>query len=271
MSIQSDLNISYSSRYSYTPIKIRSLYIYYRHLDKHLFHFKLLRVLDMEDCSITSKITGDLICSRKLTVSGLSPSCCTKEIFEGIKKVKKLAICGRKEEYPTNLKWIDNLKYLQDLESPSIATKGMLYTMAKTRFFSLTSPDYFPQKLKKLKLSFTCLPWEYMSIISKLPKLEVLKLKGGALLGDEWKATGSQDHFPSLERVNITDCNLLKEIPQGFADSKTLELIELHKCDPSLVAFAEKIQEKHEDCGRNKLKVTAFDSGKYIYLSTYYI
>ncbi|KAL3339075.1 hypothetical protein AABB24_027948 [Solanum stoloniferum] len=124
-----------------------------------------------------------------------------------------------------------------------------------------------------------------MSIISKLPELEVLKLKGGALLGDEWKATdqivfpklrfllldnlflekgetttGSHDHFPSLERVNITYCNLLKEIPQGFADSKTLELIELHKCDPSLVAFAEKIQEKHEDCRRNKLKVSAFDS-----------
>jgi len=161
--------------------------------------------------------------------------------------------------------------------------------------FSLTSSDSFPQKLKKLKLSYTSLPWEYMSIINKLPELEVLQLKCEAFLGDEWKATdqigfqklrflllddlnlekwtttgaGSHDHFPSLERVIITDCKFLKEIPQGFADSKKLELIELHKCDPSLVAFAEKIQEKYEDLGRNKLKVTAFNSGKYIYLSTF--
>ncbi|KAH0692744.1 hypothetical protein KY285_019841 [Solanum tuberosum] len=289
-----------------------------RHFNEHLFHFKLLRVLDMEDSIITSKITGELVCLsvvalpkdiwqmsqlRHLSargiylsspgdkvlgnlqcVSGLSPSCCTKEIFEGIKKVKKLAIYGRKEEYPTDLKWIDNLKYLQDLESLSITAK-MFYDTDKTRLFSLTSPDSFPQKLKKLKLSYISLPWEYIFIISKLPELEVLQLKGGTLFGDEWKATdqirfpklrfllldnlllekwetttGSHDHFPSLERIIIIDCHFLEEIPQGFADSKTLELIELHKCEPSLVAFAEKIQEKHEDLGRNKLKVTAFDS-----------
>ncbi|XP_015165424.1 putative late blight resistance protein homolog R1A-3 [Solanum tuberosum] len=353
MSIQSDFNISYSSRY--TSIKIRSLYISYIYFSKDLFHFKLLRVLDMEDSIITSKITGELVCLKYLAmwpsatcvelpisnlwnlqslifnkgssgyflhsvvalpkdiwqmsqlrhlsargiylsspgdkvlgnlqcVSGLSPCCCTKEIFEGIKKVKKLAIYGRKEEYPTDLKWTDNLKYLQDLESLSITAK-MFYDTDKTRLFSLTSPDSFPQKLKKLKLSYISLQWEYISIISKLPELEVLQLKGGTLFGDEWKATdqigfpklrfllldnlllekwetttGSHDHFPSLERIIIIDCHFLEEIPQGFADSKTLELIELHKCEPSLVAFAEKIQEKHEDLGRNKLKVTAFDS-----------
>nr|AAV31175.1 Putative disease resistance protein, identical [Solanum tuberosum] len=355
MSVQSKIDDLYSSQY--TPIEIRSLYGYYNCFKKGVFHFKLLRVLDLEVHNIItlSKITGDLVCLRYLSVmtndkfvnlpitnlwnlqtlilvknafnfylhkvvtfpkeiwqmsqlrhlcaigislsspgdkvlgnlqsvSGLSPSCCTKEIFEGIKKVKKLAISGRKEEYPTDLKWIDNLKYLQDLESLSIAIQYW-YIINSTRFFSLTSPDSFPQKLKKLKLSRTCLPWEYMSIISKLPVLEVLQLKRYAFRGHKWKATDqigfqklrflllenlmldkwtittvSHDHFPSLERVLITDCIYLKEIPQGFADSKKLELIELHRCDPSLVAFAEKIQEKHEDLGRNKLKVTAFNS-----------
>uniref|UniRef100_M1BQW9 Disease resistance protein n=1 Tax=Solanum tuberosum TaxID=4113 RepID=M1BQW9_SOLTU len=357
-------SIYYSSQY--TPIKIRSLYGYYKYFSEGLFHFKLLRVLDLEGetASTLGNITGDLVCLRYLSVmthdtfailaitnlwnlqtlildkkslsrifhkivtfpkeiwqmsqlrhlysigislsspgdkvlgnlqsvSGLSPRCCTKEIFEGIKKVKKLAIRGWNGEYPTDLKWIDNLKHLQDLESLSIEIQYWS-TINGTRFFSLTSSDSFPQKLKKLKLSRTCLPWEYMSIISKLPELEVLKLKYDALVGDEWKATdqiglpklrflllanlnlekwrttaGSHDHFPGLECVIITNCKFLKEIPQGFADSKKLELIELHKCDPSLVAFAEKIQEKHEDLGRNKLKVTAFNSGKYIYLSTF--
>ncbi|KAH0678788.1 hypothetical protein KY284_019873 [Solanum tuberosum] len=229
---------------------------------------------------------GDKVLGNLQSVSGLSPCCCTKEIFEGIKKVKKLTIRGSKEEYPTDLKWIDNLKYLQHLESLSIETTELLHTINRTcGFFSLTSPDSFPQKLKKLKLSYTCLPWEYMSIISKLPELEVLQLKSDAFLGDEWKATDqigfqklrflllddlnlekwttttvSHDHFPILERVIITDCKFLKEIPQGFADSKILELIELNKCDPSLVAFAEEIQEKHKELGRNKLKVTASNS-----------
>ncbi|KAH0692725.1 hypothetical protein KY290_020856 [Solanum tuberosum] len=258
---------------------------------KEIWQMSQLRHLYAIGISLSSP--GDKVLRNLQSVSGLSPSCCTKEIFEGIKKVKKLTIRGEEEEYPTDLKWIDNLKYLQHLESLSIAIQ-YLHTFAETRFFSLTSPLSFPQKLKKLKLSYTSLPWEYMSIINKLPELEVLQLKCEAFLGDEWKATdqigfqklrfllladlnlekwtttaGSYDHFPSLERIIITNCKSLEEIPQGFADSKTLELIELHKCDPSLVAFAEKIQEKHEDWGRNKLKVTAFDSGKYIYLSTY--
>ncbi|XP_049392109.1 putative late blight resistance protein homolog R1B-14 [Solanum stenotomum] len=234
---------------------------------------------------------GGKVLGNLQSVSGLNPRCCTKEIFEGIKKVKKLTIRGSKEEYPTDLKWIDNLKYLQHLESLSIAIRQMPSTMYRTGFCSLTSPDSFPQKLRKLKLKYTCLPWEFMSIIIKLPELEVLQLKSDAFLGHEWKETdqigfqklrflllaklnlekwtttaGSHDHFPRLERVIITDCKFLKEIPQRFADSKKLELIELHKCGLSLVAFAEEIQEKHKEVGRNKLKVTASNSGK-IYLS----
>ncbi|KAH0695028.1 hypothetical protein KY290_020860 [Solanum tuberosum] len=307
MSVQSKLDDRYSSRYlsvmtndKFVNLPITNLWNlqililvkntlnFYLHnvvtFPKEIWQMSQLRHLSALGISLSSP--GDKVLGNLQSVSGLSPSCCTKEIFEGIKKVKKLAIRGRKEEYPTDLKWIDNLKYLQDLESLSIAIRVMLYTMNKTEFFSLTSPDSFPQKLKKLKLSFTCLPWEYMSIISKLPELEVLQLKTAAFLGHEWKATdqvigfqklrfllldnlnlkkwtttaGSHDHFPSLERVIITDCTFLKEIPQVFVDSKNLELIEIHKCDPSLVAFAEKIQEKHEEWGRNKLKVTASNS-----------
>ncbi|KAH0759797.1 hypothetical protein KY290_023290 [Solanum tuberosum] len=251
-------------------------------LYSNIWQMSQLRHLYAIGISLSSP--GDKVLGNLQSVSGLSPSCCTKEIFEGIKKVKKLAIRRRKGEYPTDLKWIDNLKYLQDLESLSIATQ-FWYMINSTKVFSLTSPDSFPQKLKKLKLYRTYLPWEYMSIISKLPELEVLQLKRSAFRGYEWKATDligfqklrflllaklnlvkwtttafSHDHFPSLECVIVTNCKFLKEIPQGFVHSKKLELIELHKCNPSLVAFAEKIQEKHEDLGRNKLKVTAFNS-----------
>ena len=43
-----------------------------------------------------------------------------------------------------------------------------------------------------------------MSIISKLPELEVLKLKSGASLGDEWKAT-DQIGFPKLRFLLLDD------------------------------------------------------------------
>ncbi|TMW91147.1 hypothetical protein EJD97_014707 [Solanum chilense] len=363
MSVQSIIDFSNYRRY--TPIEIPSFYMLYNVVifDPKVFHFKLLRVLDLEVHNIVglNEVTRYLVCLRYLNVgiayvhfvdlpitnlwnlhtlilgksfikntlmrkvftfpkdiwqmsqlrhlyakgirlcspgdnkvlgnlqsiSGLSPCCCTKEIFEGIKKVKKLVIRGTREDCPTDVKWIDNLNYLQHLESLSIENIDFIYDMNKIEFFSLTSPDSFPQKLKKLKLSRTYLPWECMSIISKLPELEVLKLKISSLIGNEWKATdqvgfpklrlllldnlyltkwenttGSHDHFPSLERLIITNFSFLKEIPQGFADSKKLELIELHYCNPSLVDFAKNVQVEHEEVlGRNKLKVTAFNTG----------
>ncbi|WMV40479.1 hypothetical protein MTR67_033864 [Solanum verrucosum] len=144
----------------------------------------------------------------------------------------------------------------------------------------------FPPNLKKLTLCKTFLLWEDMAIISKLPKLEVLQLKAQAFECNDcngetvwevtdmgfpvlkffllewldleyWRAT--DDYFPCLERIIIRNCNKLKEIPQVLADSVTLQLIELRGCS-SLVTFATKIQENHEDLGNNILKVDAFDT-----------
>ncbi|KAF3667853.1 hypothetical protein FXO38_08381 [Capsicum annuum] len=50
-------------------------------------------------------------------------------------------------------------------------------------------------------------------------------------------------------------------MPQGFADSMTLQQIELHGCRLSLVTFAEQIQkEQLESSGSDMLKVYAFDT-----------
>ncbi|XP_016464692.1 putative late blight resistance protein homolog R1B-14 [Nicotiana tabacum] len=235
-------------------------------------------------CSPRMVSVEHLVLRNLRNVSGLSPSCCTKEIFEGIKKVQKLGILCTRKEYPRDPKWIDNLQYLPELEELSIATQGYLFEREEVECFSLTSPDALPLNLKKLKLSKTYLQWKYMAVIGKLPKLEVLQLKDHAFVGNEWKATDqvrfhelkfllldclylrnwrttdSNDHFSSLERVIIKGCNFLKEIPEGFAGSKNLELIELHKCTPSVVAIAQKIQEKHEYYGRCKLKVIDYDT-----------
>ncbi|OIS99625.1 hypothetical protein A4A49_08232 [Nicotiana attenuata] len=91
-----------------------------------------------------------------------------------------------------------------------------------------------------------------MNSFSKLPNLEVLELKDHAFLGDEWEVTETgfpklkfwlleylfirywrstdDDYFQCLEHVYIKDCRFLEEIPEGFADSVTPQLIELHQC-----------------------------------------
>ncbi|XP_075102907.1 putative late blight resistance protein homolog R1A-3 [Nicotiana tabacum] len=361
---KSERSTHFSSRfYNLDHSKLRSLSLYHSdmYLDVAHFHFKLLRVLDMEEnrffdfpiaildlvflryLALTFKRSGQLPISKLLnlqtltvrplsyisdwsmslpneiwklsqlrhlhcwcmylespqtvsgnkvknlvlesiqTVSGLTPSCCTKEVFEGIKKVKKLEIAGKAEEFHSTTGWENNLKYLKELETLNVAVWHrlvMFRSNAVPRSIN-PSPGSFPPNLKKLTLSGTCLPWNCMNIFSKLPNLEVLELKDHAFVGIEWEVTemgfpklkflllehlflsywtATDDYFQCLERVYIRDCVYLQEIPEGFADSVTLQLIELHKCCLSLVIFAEQIQETHEELGNNLLKVYAFDS-----------
>ncbi|KAH0645884.1 hypothetical protein KY284_033768 [Solanum tuberosum] len=223
------------------------------------------------------------ILENLLNVSGLNPSCCTREIFERIRNVKKLGVLGGSDEFFDEPEWLDNLKYLHELEALKIAAGGYVL---KCSGFRLPCADSFPQNLKMLTLRHTFLPWEDMTIISKLPKLEVLQLKSSAFyaeVGSEemWEVTemgylelkfllldnldimywrAADDYFPCLERVIIRYCRHLEEIPQGFADSMTLQLVELHQCSPTLVNFAEQIQKEQEDLGNNLLKVYAFDN-----------
>ncbi|KAM3270826.1 putative late blight resistance protein R1A-10 [Capsicum chacoense] len=210
------------------------------------------------------------------SVSGLSSRCCTKESFEGIKKVKKVQIFDTVHEIYSKLKCLDNLICLHELEELSI--EGYIYS-----FIRLLRLEFFPPNLTKLTVNNTRLPWKEMTIISKLPKLKVLQLKKYAfdmkivweltemgflelrfLLLEEstlvyWRA--ADDYFPCLEHVVIRNCRYLHEIPQGFADSMTLQQIELHGCRPSLVTFVDRIQkEQLESSGSDMLKVYAFDT-----------
>ncbi|XP_016480519.1 putative late blight resistance protein homolog R1A-3 [Nicotiana tabacum] len=225
------------------------------------------------------------ILEKLLSVSGLSLSCCTKEIFEGIKKVKKLGIFVTVDDFTDVPECLDNLIHMHELETLNIAGFDMDLLGFNFRLPRLGS---FPPNLKKLTLSETYLPWEDMTIISQLPKLEVLQLKNSAfveawsaerwevtemgfpelkfLLLEEldlkyWRAADIDDNFPCLERVVIRNCRYLKQIPKVFADSGTLQRIELWGCSPSLVTFAKKIQRNHEeDLGNNMLKVYDFDT-----------
>ncbi|XP_019191984.1 PREDICTED: putative late blight resistance protein homolog R1B-17 [Ipomoea nil] len=127
-------------------------------------------------------------------------------------------------------------------------------------------PTSFPLNIKKLTLQGTCLPWDDMAIIATLPNLEALKLKRKAFCGSEWKTTENGFYklkylkiavldfkhwsasFPVLECLILDFCRKLKKFPIEFADITTLQLIELTRCDSSLVTSAKQIHEKQLEC-----------------------
>lgn len=259
------------------------------HLPDGTWKMSQLRHLDSASFYLCSppKVDGNKyrVLENLQSVYGLRPVCCTKEMFEGIKKVKKLGICGRTGHFYDAPKCLDNLIYLPELE----VLKILLYDAYGVDFLHkhpVPCVGSFPPNLKKLTLQGTHLLWSQLTIISKLPKLEVLQLKALLFFGDElgetvWEVSdmgfpklrfllvenkglknwnASDDSFPCLERVIIKNCRFLQEIPKGFSDSMTLKRIELWGCTPSLVNFAKEIQEEQEILGNNILQVYAYDT-----------
>ncbi|KAH0647255.1 hypothetical protein KY290_033245 [Solanum tuberosum] len=259
------------------------------HLPDGTWKMSQLRHIDSAVFCLCSppKVSGNKyrVLENLQSIHGLRPDCCTKEMFEGIKKVKKLGICGGVSYFDDAPKCLDNIRYLPELE----ALKILSYQHYRGDFLPrLPVPcvGSFPPNLKKLTLQGNHLLWSQLTIISKLPKLEVLQLKELKLFGDElgetawevsemgfrnlkflliekmdlkcWKAT--DDSFPCLERVIIKNCRFLQEIPNEFVDSMTLKRIELWGCTPSLVNFAKEIQKEQEILGNNILQVYAYDT-----------
>jgi len=112
------------------------------------------------------------------------------------------------------------------------------------------------------------LAWKDLSIVGKLPKLEVLKLSDNAVIGEEWEVVeegfphlkflflhkvyirywrASSDHFPYLERLFLRNCYDLDSIPRDFADITTLALIDISDCKQSVGNSAKQIQQDIQD------------------------
>ncbi|KAH0644347.1 hypothetical protein KY284_032231 [Solanum tuberosum] len=273
--------LSFRNVHKYVPVD--------HHLPDGTWKMSQLRHLDAAFFCLCSppKVSGNKyrVLENLQSVHGLRPDCCTKEMFEGIKKVRKLGICGQASHFNDSPKCLDNLRYLPELEALKILSYGHNGSDFLHRL-PVPCVGSFPPNLKKLTIQGTHLLWSKLTIISKLPKLEVLQLKKLKLFGDElgetawevsekgfrnlkflliekmdlkcWKAT--DDSFPCLERIIIKNCCSLQEIPKEFAESMALKRIELWGCTPSLVNFAKEIQEEQESLGNNILQVYAYDT-----------
>nr|GMD65864.1 putative late blight resistance protein homolog R1B-23 [Ipomoea batatas] len=134
------------------------------------------------------------------------------------------------------------------------------------------------ENLKKLVFCDITFRWKAVNSLSKLPKLEVLKLLRCFCIGEEewklskkekfeqlvylkidaidlkcWEASAYQ--FPNLECLILSWCEKLEEIPANFAEISNLKSIKLIRCLPSAVASAKQIWEEQHDQGNEDMIV----------------
>ncbi|KAL0429570.1 UNVERIFIED_CONTAM: putative late blight resistance proteinR1B-16 [Sesamum radiatum] len=213
------------------------------------------------------------------TLSVVRDLICTEDNLRRIQNLKKLAV---EYQYATAAQqWsyfcLSNLDQLHKLEN--LKCRFGIYSSFKFNGSSmkLFLPKLtFPLNLKKFTLSGSCLPWEDMTLIGSLPKLEVLKLHNQAFKGEVWEPTEGEFlqlkylkldemdlahwraddiHFPSLQRLILRRCRRLNEIPAGIGEITTLELIELDHCGHSVITSANNLKEEQESFGNLSLEV----------------
>ncbi|KAL0341642.1 UNVERIFIED_CONTAM: Disease resistance protein RPH8A [Sesamum calycinum] len=197
------------------------------------------------------------------TLDGISPQSCKKELFERARNLKKLGIRGQLAVLlDDNNRSFDNLAKLGYLVELKLQNDVCINPPSRCQLHGLPSPFKFPPKLKTLTLSYTSLDWCHISILGMLEKLEVLKLKDKAFMGDCWEVGRTRfpslkflhigrtnlvtwvalgHHFPKLRSLELHNCDELREIPIGLADAPYFLALDL--CHSKLaVASAKKIQ-----------------------------
>ncbi|XP_055806625.1 putative late blight resistance protein homolog R1B-16 [Solanum dulcamara] len=218
-----------------------------------------------------------LVLKNLLSLFGWNPLFCTWSVFRLLPNLKKLQICGIREDFRRS-KDILYFRYLDQLEELEFRIAGPRDLPPEDDFppLLLPSPGAFPENLKNLALSGTCLLLEDLSIIAKLPKLEALKLEYDACVGMEWEVVkegfpclkylllkrlsiwywrADSTHFPCLERLFVKACWYLDSIPQDFAQITTLELIDIRGCAQSVGNSAKQIQHDIEDYYASSVEV----------------
>ncbi|KAL8467096.1 hypothetical protein ACS0TY_035977 [Phlomoides rotata] len=180
------------------------------------------------------------------TIYGVISFVCSPKIVKMIPNLKKLGLTyytylekGEpeyeshqcKEDYE-----LENLKYLQQLEILKFFVAHPYYGRPKFN-------PAFPRTLKKLTLYNLRLSWKDMKAVASLPRLQVLKLRYDACVGDTWETTEGgfpelrflqikglsfrhwiteSSHFPRLKCLVFDECRYLPEIPESIGEISTL-------------------------------------------------
>ncbi|XP_042010412.1 disease resistance protein RPP8-like [Salvia splendens] len=214
------------------------------------------------------------------TLGTLSPESCTKEVLDSVRDLKKLGIRGKIGLLLDGKNGsLDSMRKLYNLEKLKLLNDVFSIPASEIQLCSLPPPTKFPPYLKVLTLSRTSLDWCHMSVLGSLERLEVLKLKDKAFMGEVWEVTdggfgrlkvlhigrtnlktwlASGHHFPVLRHLQLMHCQSLEQIPSELADVPSFLKLELFHCKQaaeSAMEIQEKIELLGNVVGRFKLSI----------------
>ncbi|XP_019164821.1 PREDICTED: uncharacterized protein LOC109160983 isoform X2 [Ipomoea nil] len=211
-------------------------------------------------------------CMDLRTLSTISPSSCTEEIFEMTPNLQKLGIRGNLVELMAS---DGGIRLFYNLHKLSLLENLKLLNSANDSI-----PQHkFPNRLRKLSLSNTSFGWKDMCILGALDELEVLKLKDNAFRGKSWELDNnivfkqlqflridkadleswntSKSCFPVLKTLIIKHCLSLKAVPFEFADVDSLKLLDLY-CTTEMAANSARMIKERKRIHDNGFKLSIY-------------
>ncbi|KAH6763420.1 hypothetical protein C2S52_020853 [Perilla frutescens var. hirtella] len=186
------------------------------------------------------------------TLGTISPESCTEAIFDRARNLKKLGIRGKIASFlDGKIGSFDSLRKLSTLEKLKLLNDVFPKAASEGKLDCLPPAYKFPGNLRSLTLFHTFLDWSHMSVLVSLEKLQVLKLKDNAFMGSRWEVrdrgldslevlhigrtdlsiwVASAHHFPSLKRLELHNCEKLKDVPIGLADIPKFQYLDVQRC-----------------------------------------
>ncbi|KAF8378751.1 hypothetical protein HHK36_030100 [Tetracentron sinense] len=173
--------------------------------------------------------------------------------------LRKLGLYGRlslhKEALSCSMVKLEHLRSLKLIGEDEIPTTAFFGHLRKLYMWGclkeLSHVHEFPPNLTKLTLLHSRLEPDPMVTLEQLPNLQTLKLLDSSYTGDKMVCTGRGFHrlkklelcdlngleertvmesaIPSLESLDIHDCDGFKMFPKGLVHVTTLELLVLQK------------------------------------------
>ncbi|XP_012827292.1 PREDICTED: disease resistance protein RPM1-like [Erythranthe guttata] len=228
-----------------------------------------IEIWNMKDLKFLQTIGRDLphpcreasLLSNLLTLTGVGPHSCTKDVFEKIPNLKVLLISI--ELVPDSTKLLSFFDHIFHLHQLDILTCEIKNPILKAEVVTPLAPlSNFPATLTSLTLTGGFgYQWEEISKISSLPNLRLLRLKCYAFRGPKWVvrdgefqrleviviedidleqwAFQNSSCLPAIRVLRIKHCYKLKKIHLTFGTS--LEIIEVLDCNPMVVDWANKL------------------------------
>ncbi|KAL1542535.1 putative late blight resistance protein R1A-10 isoform X1 [Salvia divinorum] len=197
-----------------------------------------IQIWNMEELEHIEILGKSLVAPRRFaslgklsTLLGVNATsiCNILDLSGRIPNIKKLAFQIELMPYDDHNDLLSRFSCISTLESLETLKCSTISPVAHHSYDTPATPSSLklPCYLKKLHLSGTGFPWEYMDVIGSLPLLKVLKLHSYAFRGSQWEA--QKDSFSTLEFLLIEDSDLVQWIPRNGSFPK-LSCLSMKHC-----------------------------------------